>query len=386
MKINRLEVRIVDQPTRVQRAMGRGPIDTGPPGSLHGKPILLKLYAGDGLTAFGQIRPVTPWFGESTHSVFAALCEYYGPALLGQSIFDTARIDEICDAVLPDNPCARAVLDYALHDAMGKALGVPVYQLLGGVYHLDLPLEWSVGMGPTEQMVAEAQRAVEEFGIRTVCLKVGGRNLPRQDITNVAAVRDAVGPDVRLGIDANATWDAHTAIRTIRAMEAYDLAYVEQPVARADFAGLRRVREAIQTPVMADESVMTLRDALELIRLEAVDVFALKTYKLGGLRMAKRIATIAEAAHVLVNVAGTAVLSQLEAAVGAHLYTSTRGIFPSGEFVFGLGVWGPDPLAHAEGFGVRDGTTRAPTGPGLGVTVDEKAVERLTLAQQVVEG
>lgn len=385
MKIERLEVRIVDQPTRVHRTMARGPVDTGAPGSAHGKPILLKLYAGGGLTAFGQIRAPTPFFGESTHSVFAAVGEYYGPALLGESIFDLERISEKCDDLLPENACARAVLDYTLHDAMGKALGVPAYQLLGGVYHVELPLEWSVGMGSSDQMVAEALRAVEQFGLRTICLKVGGRNTLADDVANVRAVREAIGPGRRLGIDANATWDAHTAIRTVRALEAFDLAYVEQPVARNDFAGLRRVRDAVGTPVMADESVMTMRDAAELARLEAVDVFVLKTYKLGGIRSAKRIATLAEAGHIRVNIGGTAVLSQLEAAVGAHLYTSTRGVFPSGEFVFGLGVWGPDPIAYAEGFTVRDGVTRAPTGPGLGVTVDEAAVERLTLARRVVE-
>jgi L-alanine-DL-glutamate epimerase-like enolase superfamily enzyme len=131
---------------------------------------------------------------------------------------------------------------------------------------------------------------------------------------------------------------------------------------------------------------MTLGDAHGLARAEAVDAFCVKLYKMGGLRSAKKIAAVAEAAGIQLNVGGLAVQSQLEAAAGAHFYASTpeRLIMPAAEFIFGLGVLGPDPLVPETDFRIKDGHVAPPSGPGLGVVVDEQAVKRHTLKREVV--
>jgi L-alanine-DL-glutamate epimerase-like enolase superfamily enzyme len=138
---------------------------------------------------------------------------------------------------------------------------------------------------------------------------------------------------------------------------------------------------------MADEGVMTLGDAWALAKAEAVDVFCVKLYKMGGLRAAKKIAAVAEAAGIQLNVGGLAVQSQLEAAAGAHFYASTpaRLVMPAAEFIFGLGVLGPDPLVPDTDFTIKDGHVTLPSRPGLGIVVDERAVERHTLKREVVK-
>src|SRR5688572_15972622 len=142
--IERIEVFVTELPIRLKRTFSSGSYDTGPAGQLLGKPVFVKIHA-DGIVGCAQIRPISPghFVADTTHSVVAAITEIYGPNLLGRSIFDIEAITEMFDLRLGANPAARAVLDIALHDAMGKALGVPVHKLIGGSCQDVIPLEWS---------------------------------------------------------------------------------------------------------------------------------------------------------------------------------------------------------------------------------------------------
>ena len=121
------------------------------------------------------------------------------------------------DQSLPNNMNARAALDHALHDAIGKALKLPVYRLLGGLCHQRIPLEWSVSMAAdVGKMIADAERAMKEFGIRVLCLKAGGREGWRRDVQNFITVRKALGPDVVIGVDPNEGWTVSETIRVAR--------------------------------------------------------------------------------------------------------------------------------------------------------------------------
>ena len=391
MKIERIEVFVTDLPNRLQRQMSSGAWDTGPAGSLLGKPVLVKIYA-EGVVGYGQIRPISPghFIPETVYSVFAAVTEIYGPRLIGRDLSDLDWMWTMFDRVLPGNFNARAALDHAVHDALGKALGVPVYKLVGGLCQPRIPLEWSVSMAvETDTMVREATRAVEEFGVRVLCIKAGDGRGWRRDVENFAAIRRAVGKDIQLGVDPNCGWRLADAKRAIRAMAEHQLEYVEQPIGRADVAGLAALREFMDgIPLMADERLVTLEDAYELARARAVDVFCIKLYKTGGLRRAKKIAAIAEASGTLLNVGGLAAFSQLEAAAAAHFYASTppEHMMPAGEFLFGVGAVGPDPLVPETDFVVSDGHVDPPSRPGLGITVDEEALARHTLRKEQVKG
>jgi len=388
VKIERVDVVVTALTTRLRRMMSSGPYDTGDDTSMLGKPVLVRLHA-EGVVGYGQVRPTAPghFVADTVHSVVTAIENIYGPYLIGKDVFDLDRINADLDNLLPGNTNARAALDYALHDAAGKALGLPVHKLIGGSCQETIPLEWSVSLGPTAQMVDDALRAVQEFGIGVVCLKAGALGGWREDVRNFAAVRDAVGPDVVIGVDPNTGWQVSETIAAMRALAPMDLGYVEQPVARRDIAGLARIRQAAEgVPIMADESLFTLQDAFELARAEAVDVLCIKLYKTGGIRPAKRIAAVAEAANMRVNIGGLAVQSQLEAAAGAHYCASipAQQVMPGAEFIFGLGVIEMDPLVGETDFVVRDGRVATPQRPGLGVDIDESAVARLTLQSSTV--
>jgi L-alanine-DL-glutamate epimerase-like enolase superfamily enzyme len=194
--------------------------------------------------------------------------------------------------------------------------------------------------------------------------------------------------DVVIGVDPNEGWTVSEAIRAIHALAPYRLDYLEQPVKRQNVSGMAAIRRELDgVPLMADEGVMTLGDAYALARAEAVDVFCIKLYKMGGLRAAKKIAAVAEAAGIQLNIGGLAVQSQLEAAAGAHFYASSpeRQVMPAAEFIFGLGVLGPDPLVPETDFVIKDGHVEPPSRPGLGIAVDERAVERHTLRKEIVK-
>lgn len=387
--IERIDIFVTALSARLKRIFSSGVYDTGPEQSITSKPVVVKIYA-DGVVGTGQIRPISPghFVADTTQSMVAAIKEIYGPALIGKSIFDSEAINEMFANRLADNPAARAVLDIALRDAQGKALGVPVHQLIGGCCQPRIPLEWSVSMADDVQvMIAEARRAVEEFGIKVLCLKMADRRGWRQDVANFAAVRAALGDDVMIGVDPNTGWSLGDALLAIEALKPMGLGYIEQPIARRDLKGMAEIRRAAGgVPVMADEALFTLQDAYALAEARAVDAFCIKLYKVGGLTAAKKIAAVAEATNIQLNCGGLAVQSQLEAAAGAHFYASTPAsrMMGAAEFVMGLNTTAKDPLCPESDFKVDNGYVNVPAGPGLGVAIDEKALKANTLLQERV--
>ena len=382
--IDRIEIFVTALSARVQRIFSSGTYDTGPAERLLGKPVLVKIYA-DGVVGCGQIRPISPghFVADTTQSVVSAVKEIYAPALIGKSLFDIESMNEMFDNRLANNPAARAVLDIAVRDAMGKALDTPLYNLIGGCCQPRIPLEWSVSMADdVATMIAEAQRAVDEFGIRVLCLKMADRRGIRQDIRNFEAVRRAVGDAIMIGVDPNTGWTLADALTAVTELKRMGLGYIEQPVARRDLNGLAEVRRAADgVPVMADEALFTLQDAYALAEARAVDAFCIKLYKLGGITAAKKIGAVAEAANIQLNCGGLAVQSQLEAAAGAHFYASTpiSRMMGAAEFVFGLNATARDPICPESDFVVREGHVDVPHGPGLGITIDEAALKKNTL-------
>jgi L-alanine-DL-glutamate epimerase-like enolase superfamily enzyme len=387
--IDRIEIFITALSQRLQRVFSSGVYDTGPADSLLGKHVLVKIYA-DGVVGCAQVRPISPghFVADTAPSVFSAIKEVYGPALLGKSIFDFETINAMFDNRLAGNPAARSVLDIALHDAAGKALKTPVYNLIGGCCQPRIPLEWSVSMADdVGVIIAEATRAVDEFGIKVLCLKMADRRGWRHDVAVFAAVRKAVGDGVMIGIDPNTGWTLADALAAIDAIKPMGLGYIEQPIERRDLAGMAEIRRAANgVPVMADEGVFTLQDAQALAQARACDAYCIKLYKMGGITNAKKIAAVGESANIRVNCGGLAVQSQLDAAASAHFYAATPPVRTMGaaEFTFGLNATAKDPLCPDSDFRIKDGHVDVPRGPGLGVTIDEALLKKNTLMQETV--
>ncbi len=286
----------------------------------------------------------------------------FGPAIVGADPFELEAIMRKLDSVARTAERAKAGIDLALHDLLGKALGVPANKLFGGAVRQEVRVNRLMGMYPPREM-AEKCRAVVEKGYTALKLKVG--STLREDVERVQRVREAVGPEVMITIDFNQACSAKEAIQRIQKMEPYDVAIVEQPVKAADLKGMALVRQAVQARVMADESVNNSVDALRIIDSGAADIISLKIPKMGGILKARKVAAVCEAAGVEYLV-GTAPGSQLLDAANVHLAVSLRNLtLPCeiGEFERMAG----DPCSGLE---IVGGISRPPPGPGLGVEVD----------------
>ncbi|MEJ0023309.1 MAG: enolase C-terminal domain-like protein [Alphaproteobacteria bacterium] len=389
MKIERIEVFVTQLPVRLQRTFSSGSYDTGPAEQLLGKPVFVKIYAG-GVVGCAQIRPIAPghFVADTVHSVIGAIKDIYGPLLIGKRLADIEGNDALLTSRLPANPAARAVLDIAMYDGLGKALGVPVHDLLGGRANAEIPLEWSVSLyDDVGKMIADARRATEEFGMRVICLKAAGKGGWRTDVRNFEAVRKAIGPDIMIGVDPNTGWTVSETLQALAGMREFEVGYCEQPIDRRNLKGMADIRaQAGYVPLMADESLFTLKDAADIVAHGAADVFCVKLYKVGGLTPARKIAAVAEANDLGINSGGLAVASQFEAAAAAHYCASIpmARTFGAAEFVFGAGVLGDDPLVAEGALSIKDGKTVVPTVPGLGLTLDEAALKRMTLYEFAV--
>lgn len=351
-------------------------------------PVAVRIESRAGRAGFARVRVPSGWLGETTSSITAAVRDFYAPLLIGADITERTAIMARLEQVLPGNPGALSAVDTALHDLLGKTVGLPVHALLGGA-RTEVPLDWSVGMRPIDQraeMIDEAVRAVREFGCRILCLKAGPVENWAIDIDTFRTVREAVGPDVEIGMDPNEGYDLPTGIRVLGALQDARVAYVEQPFAREHIDDLAALRAHTGVPVLVDEGAVTLAGAYRVARARAADGLVLKMWKTGSFAKTLKMAAIAEAAGMTTTIGGTAQGNLLEAAAFAHLYAAVPGRCLAGEFTMGLGLTvDQDPIATAPPeFTVRDGRVAVPSGPGLGIEVDWAAALDLALGHYEV--
>ena len=377
LTIDRVEIMPLDTLPPLKRAISTGPISYGTD-NLVGRSVLMALHGG-GLTGYGQMRPVNPFQGETAASVVAALRDFYDPALLGRDPNERTAILGDCNRMLPGNPGALSILDMALHDLLGKALDLPVHALLGGAVKESMPLEWSVGLGPLKQMVEEAETKFDEYAVPYICFKVGPVGRMADDVATLKAVHQSLGGKTRLALDANNALREHEAVTLVRELEELDLAYFEQPTARDDHVAMRRVRDQVTVPIMADESVFSPEDAYRVLAAEAADVLCIKLYKSGGLWRGRQIGLAAASAECDINAAGTANGSHLEALAAAHHCAATPNHSFGAEFMMGLPEIGIDPIVPDPVIPIKDGHCPIPPGRGLGAVVDTKALDKHAL-------
>jgi L-alanine-DL-glutamate epimerase-like enolase superfamily enzyme len=237
-----------------------------------------------GITGIGEVASVFKRRGALLrHDLKSVLA----PAVVDEDPFRIAHLVRKMDGVLDGVEEAKAGIEMALWDIVGKALGTPVYNLLGGKVRERIPLSYSIPFGRPEEMAEYAFERVRA-GHRTIKVKVG--NEDASDIAAVRLVREAIGPDVKLRVDGNMGWPtAKHAIRMIRAMEQWNLELVEQPLPPYDLDGMAEVRGAIGVPLMADESVRNPRSAMAVIRRGAADIANVYVTEAGGLLNAAHI-------------------------------------------------------------------------------------------------
>ena len=373
MKITRIETVPIRVPLKAEFAIrsGRGGAHTVSPF------LLVKVHTDQGLTGVGEASCTPRWSGEDQVTGAHLIRTYLEPLLVGENPLQVEPLTQKFRLAFAGNYFTKAAVEMALWDIAGKAAGKPVYQLLGGKVREFVPTKWSVS-GVEPDKAAEIAKWAVAQGFTAMKVKVGIE--PDGDVARVEAVRQAIGPAIKLGVDANGGWTPELAVKTIEKLCAFGIYFAEQPVAPEDVSMLSGVRKKIRVPVVADESVYTLKDARTLARLGAADVFSIYVGKAGGIGPARKIAEFAETAGLKCTVG-----SNLELGVGSaamvHLALAARGIAAE---EFPCDIIGPfyyeDDIVR-EPLPIRPGQACSNDKPGLGVELDDEKVERYRVEQ-----
>jgi len=260
--------------------------------------VFLHIETQQGHTGLGCAAPDRQITGETPEDVLAALTDVVGPAISGSDPLRHAMLMERVTRALPHGPSTLAALDMALYDLLGKAAGLPVWRLLGG-YRNRIRTSVTVGILPEAETVAAARDHVRR-GFR--CLKLKGGQDVEQDAARVLRVREAVGDGVALRFDANQGFTVEQSLRFVEQTRPARLELIEQPTPKGEIDLLGSVTRGAPIPVMADESLMTLRDAFRLARRELVNMINVKLMKVGGIAEALKINAVARAAGLEVMV------------------------------------------------------------------------------------
>ena len=282
----------------------------------HLEDVVVMVVADDGQVGYGEAPPTAVITGDTIGSIECAVRDFIRPALVGMEVEDLDGVMRRLQGCMVKNTSAKAAVDMAVYDLWGKRWGAPVWRLLGGARR-ELETDLTISVNPVEEMVRDSLEAVER-GYRVLKIKVGKD--ARADVERMAAIRAAVGPQAKLRVDANQGWQAKEAVSIISAMEdrGLDIDLVEQPVPAHDLEGMVYVTSRVQTPILADESVFSPADAVEIIRRGAADLVNIKLMKTGGIWQALKICDVAEIYGVECMI-GCMLESRLSVAAAAHL-------------------------------------------------------------------
>jgi L-Ala-D/L-Glu epimerase len=329
--------------------------------------ILIRIRTDAGIIGIGEACPALPITGE-TQEACLAVARDIRTLVVGR---DPTAIESILGsfgAFFHTAPSVVAAYDMALYDIVGKLAGLPVFRLLGGD-KASFETDRTVSISTPEIMAAKA-KAFGARGFRTIKVKVGQD--PVTDVDRVAAVREAVGPEANIRIDANQGWSVPQALWALKRMEGFRVQLAEQPVVAWDLAGLKAVKDESPIPVMADEACFRPEDALKLVKAEACHYINIKLMKAGGIFNSVKISHIAESANVACMV-GCMNESRVALTAAAHCVASQRNIIFSD--LDGNEEHLSDPVV--DGFTIKDGMINMPEKPGLGVDVDPAFLKTL---------
>src|SRR5436309_5258375 len=318
---------------------------------------IVRLTSDDGHVGHGYANS-SPHMGSTFESLPHELARF-NPHVLGKDPFAIEAILMTLDRSLTGASQAKAGIDCALHDLCARSLDVPLYNLLGGKVRDRVPVLRIVAIKTPAEMAANAEKLVAQ-GYRYLKIKVHGD--VDEDVARVKAIRERVGKDVHLTIDANQSYTPKAAITAINRMAEHRLDLVEQPVSRRDLNGLALVTRSVPVVVEADEGAGTVDEIMRLVENRVVDAVSLKIQKLGGLRNALAAARICEAGNVKYRL-GAHVGTRLGNAHAIHLAASLAGV----DYACELGEFSRmfnDPFAGIE---VVNGELAVPNGPGCGV-------------------
>ena len=326
----------------------------------------------EGLTGYGETSTVPGFPGPGVDQI-GVLLEILGRELLYRDTGDAGA----CFAEVRGDPSARLLagcaLDVALHDLRGKATGVSVAELLGGDPKRTIPVNATVG-ATDRQAAARAAKDAIAAGFSCVKLKVGTAGSLEEEMRRVSALREAMGWQPRLRLDANGAWDPETAISRIRALETLNIELVEQPVPEDDLDGMAKVRSAVHTPIAADEAASSAARVRRIIDLGAADVLVIKPMAVGGIEAAMDLIRLARAAGL-----GAIVTTSIDSGIGIAAATHLAATLADQPWACGLATASllMSDLA-VQSIPIANGVAKIPEQPGLGFDPDEAAFRLYT--------
>jgi len=329
--------------------------------------VLIRVLTDSGIIGIGESCPFQPITGE-TQQTNIDVAQNLRDMLKGKDPLAIESANKLFGAFLHSNPGIVAAYDMALYDILGKVAGLPVFRLLGGdknTFETDV----TTGIDTPENMVKNAKAHIAA-GFKTLKVKIGQD--PDKDVARLQAIRDAIGYDYSIRIDANQGYTVPHAIYALRHMEKFKIQYCEQPVVYSDIAGLRQVREESPIPVMADEALFFPTDAVKLIKADACDYFNIKLMKAGGITNSLKISIIAEAANIRCML-GCMNETRIALTAAAHVHGAQKNIiYADLDGYFSHTV---DPVI--DGMTVQGGMITLPEKPGLGADIDPAYLKKL---------
>jgi L-alanine-DL-glutamate epimerase-like enolase superfamily enzyme len=275
--------------------------------------VFLKLDTNTGITGFGCAAPDKEITGESEESVLNVVSGAVSDRLTGADPLRPSMIMEDLKTRVGDSPAALAMVDMALHDILGKAAGIPVWKILGG-FRSRIKTSITIGISSEAETVSRA-RDFKLKGFKSIKIK-GGKDV-QLDIARILKVREVVGKEMELRFDANQGYTVEESLEFVKGTKPAGLELIEQPTPRDQIDLLGSVTQRVPIPVMADESIMNLRDAFKLARRDLVDMVNIKLMKVGGILEAQHVNSVARAAGLEVMV-GCMDEAALAIAAGLH--------------------------------------------------------------------
>ncbi len=335
--------------------------------------MIVRLKMSDGIVGLGEGATIggLAYGPESPEGMKLAIDTYITPILLQAN---PARIGEtmaLIGRTVQGNHFAKSAVESALLDAMGKRAGLPVSDFFGGRQHDRLPVAWTLASGDTGRDIAEAEEMLAKRRHRIFKLKIG-KGDPKANIAHVAAIKKALGDRASIRVDINQAWSEATASACLPLLRDAGVDLIEQPVALRNIRGLARLARETSVAIMADEALTGPETAFQVAQAEAADVFALKILQSGGLFAAARVAAIAEAAGIGLY-GGTMLEGAVSTAASAHLFSTFA------KLEWGTELFGPLLLTEEileEPLDYSEFSLAVPTGPGLGIALDEGQISR----------
>jgi muconate cycloisomerase len=324
-----------------------------------------------GLVGVGEAPAERWWTGEDAASVRNAIERYLAPALIGRSIGVRAA-SAAMEGALADNPYAKAAIEMALWDLLGKIAGLPLYALLGGGPPHPVPIKYGIGLTSVEHAREQAARGLE-LGFGYLKVKVGGSL--RDDLARVAVVREVAGDRARIGVDANGGWSHVVAIEALQPLKDLSVSFLEQPVSHRFPAALVDVTRRSAIPVVAHESLRTFADGLAAAESGLAHIWALTPSTHGGLVATLDLLGVARAAGIPCLLGSTVELG-IATAFMAHIGAAFAQIAASPVPSDVIGPFYHEGDIVAGDLTFSNGEVAVGAAPGLGVELDPDQLER----------